>query len=1533
MLSFFTKGSTGLGYRAKNLRRWWKKNSMRPGIGWRGEGGLAVAENFGALGAIASRDLSHLLDPAAMGIHGDIEFWIDTLSDKELRGWARRPGNPDNPITLEVVVDGENGTALSADHWRDDLQAAGKGSCAFEVRMPPLPRDNREHELCLRTQGEVLPFFRVMLHASLSDLPGGADSPSLGRPREIEFHIDALTLTKIAGWARRLNDLESPLAIELLVDGRPELNFRADGERSDLQAAAKGFCAFDVKIPPLPRDEREHEIALRIAVEPFFCFKQISVARVSHELEPSQMGVIGDLEFWIDTLTEDRISGWARDLTAVDKPLQIEILIDGKREAAFSAQEWRSDLVSAGKGACAFDVGISNWPRDGREHVLALRVQEEPFFRSKQLVSNLPVDGLDPAAMGHQGAVEFWIETLTDERISGWARKPEQPEKPLSIELLIDGKRQLIFRAAEWRSDLLIAGKGACGFDQLIPKLARDGHEHELMLYVDGEPTPFFRLLPRRFLRLAFDIPEFSLLGVRGSASAPGLLDIKVQVKLRLAGASLLATNVRLGEQFTWVPRDLRLSCELLTGEIANFELLLNGTAVHTRSCAIARSKESNAVIVIDERDGTRLSGIVVRRSGSESDGATLTCCGTRIGSRICLPGFDFDLVGLDLTDGIYELALEIDGSRFVISLDYQRYDIGIEANERGVTGFVRDNHAPGEPVGIEFLFDEKPVQNLTATQPHGQHGAVGFFIPASTNWRDGKLHDIRCRLLGTETVLPSQPVLAQFGSSGLQITHQIERWPDGAVTGFAFLAAFPEEIAYITLRQEHRFIAQTPANLPCRRLQVERLKASDRGFAFPIGSLGQGEAEIEIRIGPTTEKVTVHDRPCGAFCVQPAGQDRAGACVVLLELNDATAELEEARMLLFAAATLPNTMPLTIALAGERHSFLAHGAELSAMICDIGGHALVRQLSHASIVVTPSSAIPSSVCGCPRRAPHDFDLWARANDFSVIIAGARGGALAYLATAKRQGIAARESKLAILLDTLTIEARLANGYLLDDPVYLKTEGLERIAVASVDDIVAISERALATAQNGGFNLAAGTVVRGLTVPSETSWHERSQGRALLFLGPLEARTGLLTFCDALDRLAREPELPHDLRIVLIGPSSGIRGEDSLIYLRRRATNWPFPVEILASLTWDRMREVVARLPEQTFVLDFPGVRGSAFAALADQAGFAVVGPDARWPDNPSAFGEVLLNQLKSSEPAKKKIPLEHSGIFEGICEPSPPKPNSVSQISAAPLVTVCVPHFNRPTLLNQTLNAIVANDYPSMEIIVVDDGSAGPGVRKEQEGVESWLAQHNGRLIRQPNRHLGATRNEAFRRARGAFVVFLDDDNLPFSDMITRFVQVQHATGAAIVTSRYALFEGTASIEPQRDIPRAIEIPLGPSVSAAPILNCFGDGTMLITREAFEQIGGYAEEYGYAHGDWELYCRAQLMGLHIETIPMPLFWYRVSKDSMLRGRESESTDLARNIRPYGASVTPEIYRIVQLAQGVVQRWHGLLTVSSTHYR
>lgn len=1258
---------------------------------------------------------------------------------------------------------------------------------------------------------------------------------------------------------------------------------------------------------------------------PFFRRKRRRIScPVSDGLNPAAMGRQGNLEFWIDMLTEERIGGWAWKPEEPDSRLTIELLVDGNPEAVFRAQDWRRDLHAAGKGACAFDVSIPAFARDGREYALGLRVVGEaaPFFRLKPRRFSRPVsDGPDLAAVCRQGNIEFRIESLTDELISGWAWKPEEANKRLTIELLVDGQPEAMFRAEEWRSDLQAAGKAAFAFEASIPISARDGREHELSLRLEGEAEPFFRLKSRNFLRWTVDLEEFGPLGVKGSASVPGLPGINVQVELRLADVRLLAESIRAGESFNWTPRHLAISPKLFIGDRVNLELYLNGMVAKQRILAIIRSSDSDGIAILDECSSRRLSGIALGLLPSAARPPALTCGASRIGSESRLPSFDFDLTMLKLDDDTHDLQFILDGSAFVLPLAYRRFEAGIEVCDNGVAGFVRDNHAPGRPVEIEFLFDMQPVQNVTASLPHDEQGAVRFFVPASTEWRDGKPHDVRLRPLGTHIVLPERPVLAEFGNSALRIVYQVDRWADGGITGYAYLAARPKEAASIILRQEGRCIARMQAVQPCRRLEAERLIPIERGFAFPAGLIGPGPAQIEIQIGPVTATLTLREPPRGILAIEPAGEQRRGACAVLVALRDAVAEVEEARMLLMAAAALPDDMPLTIALAGEGHALLAQGPDLRGAICALVGEALTRHLSRASVVVIPSSAIASTAGGCAR-APHDFDLWARANDFSRIIAGARGGVLAYLATAKIQGVAASKTKLTILIGTITVEARVANGSFVDDPTLLNIENLERNALARVDQVIVPSKEALAAARRAGFELPPAIEIVPFSLPREAAGRgERPSGCALLFLGPLEARTGLVTFCDTVDRLALSENVPHDLRIFALGPTSNVYGVDSCTYLRNRAARWPFALEIAAGLSWDGMRRAAAHLPRQTLAVDFPELRGTAFAALIQSQGFAFITPDTERPDNPSALSEILVRCLAEQDAPTAPECIAALSLSDALAAPFSPRETVANESAATPSVTVCVSYFNRPTLVLQTLEAIAANDYPAIDIVVLDDGSAGPGVESEQKEIESWLATHNGRLVRQPNRHLGAARNAAFRHSRGAFVVFLDDDNLPCRDMISRFVQVQQATGAAIVTSRFALFEGTALIRPGRDIPHAIGVPLGPGVSAAVLSNCFGDATMLISREAFERIGGFTEDYGHAHGDWELYTRAAILGLRLETIPLPLFWYRVASNSMLRQRASEATDLLRNIRAYAPNLPPEIYRIVQLAQGVVHRW------------
>jgi hypothetical protein len=86
------------------------------------------------------------------------------------------------------------------------------------------------------------------------------------------------------------------------------------------------------------------------------------------------------------------------------------------------------------------------------------------------------------------GSYEGFLDTVSCDRLSGWAWTPSQPAKPLTIELY-DGDRLLAATSADGsRQDLLDAGKGngRHGFVQAMPLEIKDGKPHSIRAVVKG---------------------------------------------------------------------------------------------------------------------------------------------------------------------------------------------------------------------------------------------------------------------------------------------------------------------------------------------------------------------------------------------------------------------------------------------------------------------------------------------------------------------------------------------------------------------------------------------------------------------------------------------------------------------------------------------------------------------------------------------------------------------------------------------------------------------------------------------------------------------------------------------------------------------------------------------------------------------------------------------------------------------------------------------------------------------------------------
>jgi glycosyltransferase involved in cell wall biosynthesis len=91
-----------------------------------------------------------------------------------------------------------------------------------------------------------------------------------------------------------------------------------------------------------------------------------------------------------------------------------------------------------------------------------------------------------------------------------------------------------------------------------------------------------------------------------------------------------------------------------------------------------------------------------------------------------------------------------------------------------------------------------------------------------------------------------------------------------------------------------------------------------------------------------------------------------------------------------------------------------------------------------------------------------------------------------------------------------------------------------------------------------------------------------------------------------------------------------------------------------------------------------------------------------------------------------------------------------------SPLVSAVVATYNRVDLVAQTLDSILAQSYPNLEVIVVDDGST--------DGTGEMIPERYGDRVRyfhQDNAGPSAARNRGIEQARGEYIAFLDDDDL----------------------------------------------------------------------------------------------------------------------------------------------------------------------------
>ena len=99
---------------------------------------------------------------------------------------------------------------------------------------------------------------------------------------------------------------------------------------------------------------------------------------------------------------------------------------------------------------------------------------------------------------------------------------------------------------------------------------------------------------------------------------------------------------------------------------------------------------------------------------------------------------------------------------------------------------------------------------------------------------------------------------------------------------------------------------------------------------------------------------------------------------------------------------------------------------------------------------------------------------------------------------------------------------------------------------------------------------------------------------------------------------------------------------------------------------------------------------------------------------------------------------------------------------SSSGLVSAVIPTYNRTQVTIAAVESVLAQTYPHIEVIVVDDGSSdGSADVLEQFVRQRTTESHRILFVRQPNQGASVARNTGIENSRGEYIAFLDSDDL----------------------------------------------------------------------------------------------------------------------------------------------------------------------------
>jgi GT2 family glycosyltransferase len=216
----------------------------------------------------------------------------------------------------------------------------------------------------------------------------------------------------------------------------------------------------------------------------------------------------------------------------------------------------------------------------------------------------------------------------------------------------------------------------------------------------------------------------------------------------------------------------------------------------------------------------------------------------------------------------------------------------------------------------------------------------------------------------------------------------------------------------------------------------------------------------------------------------------------------------------------------------------------------------------------------------------------------------------------------------------------------------------------------------------------------------------------------------------------------------------------------------------------------------------------------------------------------------------------------------------TVNGCAEAPQFSILTPAYNSSAYIGETISSVLAQTFPSFELLVVDDGSSDDTV-----AVVEGFARRDSRvvLLRQPNNGAATARNRAIRTARGRYFALIDSDDLWMPEFLAAQHQLlENHQELAVISANAINLGGEWDGQPWKAASDALT-----PVSLTQMLEVEDSLCIaaVLRREVAETIGGF-DPHLLNNEDYDFWLRAAAAGYTCAFYSRPLAYYRRRADS-----------------------------------------------------